>query len=98
VRTGEGVYGLRRALVNAGAESQVLSLWRVDDLKTPELMEHYYGNLLAGQGRSEALRQAQLAMIKSPDHNHPYYWAAFIPSGQWKSLVAGAAHAALRVQ
>lgn len=86
VRTGEGVYGLRRAIVNAGAESQVLSLWQVDDVGTKELMLNYYRKLLDGEGRSEALRQAQLALIKSDKYNHPYFWASFIASGNTRPI------------
>jgi len=83
LRNGEGVYGLRRALAIAGAESQVMSLWNVHDAATRELMGAYYDGLLAGQGRSEALRQAQLTMLSNPARGHPYYWAAFIASGNW---------------
>jgi CHAT domain-containing protein/Tfp pilus assembly protein PilF len=83
---GEGIYGLRRALVIAGAESQVISLWKVDDDATQELIVGYYRKLLAGQGRSEALRQTQIEMLKSQDRSHPYYWASFIPSGNWQPL------------
>lgn len=87
VLDGEGVYGLRRALVIAGAESQVMSLWKVSDTTTRDLMIAYYERLLAGIGRAEALRQAQLAMLQSPQQ-HPFYWAAFIPSGAWTPLPA----------
>ena len=108
VRNGEGVYGLRRALVLAGSESQVMSLWQVSDAATSELMTEYYKRLQAGEGRSEALRQVQLAMIKarwrnrlrrltasagsgiaqtlSENRSHPFYWASFIQSGDWRSL------------
>jgi CHAT domain-containing protein/Flp pilus assembly protein TadD len=79
--TGEGVYGLRRALVIAGSESQLISLWKVSDSATKDLMIAYYQRLKNGEGRSEALRQTQLAMLKSKDQNHPFYWASFIPSG-----------------
>lgn len=61
----EGVYGLRRAMVIAGAESQVVSLWKVDDPATQGLMIDYYTRLLTGSGRVEGLRQAQLAMLQS---------------------------------
>jgi CHAT domain-containing protein/Tfp pilus assembly protein PilF len=81
VRIGDGVYGLRRAMVMAGAETQVMSLWSVDDAATCELMEAYYDKLLAGCGRSEAMRLAQLEMLNRPDRAHPYYWASFIVSG-----------------
>ncbi len=65
VKNGDGVYGLRRALVLAGSEAQVMSLWKVDDAATRDLMVAYYKRLQAGEGRTDALRQVQLAMIKS---------------------------------
>ncbi|MDR4469259.1 MAG: CHAT domain-containing protein [Nitrospira sp.] len=86
VQNGEGVYGLRRALVLAGAETQVTSLWKVADDATKDLMVDYYQRLLKGEGRSEALRNAQLTMMKSKDRSHPYYWAAFVPIGDWRPL------------
>ena len=82
VRSHQGVHGLRRALALAGAETQVMSLWKVDDQATRELMVGYYQNLAAGKGRVEAMREVQLAMVSSDEHNHPYYWAAFIVSGR----------------
>ena len=84
--SGEGLYSLRRALVIAGAESQVISLWKVEDNATKDLMVAYYDRILANQGRSEALRQTQLEMLKSEDYSHPHYWAAFIPSGNWRPI------------
>jgi len=86
VRNGEGVYGLRRALALAGSESQVMSLWPVSDDDAPELMTAYYQALQRGQGRSAALRQAQLQMLRSQDRRHPFYWASFIQSGEWANL------------
>ncbi|MBK7534120.1 MAG: CHAT domain-containing protein [Myxococcales bacterium] len=81
VSNGEGVYGLRRALVIAGAESLVMSLWQVDDSATRDLMTRYYRKLEAGDGRSEALRAAQLQTLARPATSHPYFWAAFQPAG-----------------
>lgn len=110
VRTGAGVYGLRRALVLAGSQTQVISLWRVSDAGTRDLMTAYYTRLHAGEGRTEALRQVQLAMLSgqltpatatpgsrretsdtgektaAKDYRHPYYWASFIPSGDWRNM------------
>ncbi|MCC5635862.1 CHAT domain-containing protein [Nostoc sp. CHAB 5844] len=86
VKVGDGVYGLRRALVIAGSQSQVLSLWLVDDVATKELMVKYYQNLQAGKGRHEALRAAQLEMLNTQEYEHPQYWAAFVPSGNWTPL------------
>ena len=86
ISAGEGIYGLRRALVIAGSESQVISLWKVDDLATKDLMVAYYQGLQDNQGRSEALRKIQLQMLGGGNYQHPYYWASFIPSGNWRSM------------
>ncbi len=86
VKNGDGVYGLRRALVLAGSESQVMSLWAVSDWGTRDLMVDYYRALQQGQGRGEALRQVQLRMLRSKNRQHPYYWAGFIQSGEWGNL------------
>ncbi len=100
VKNGDGVYGLRRALTLAGAETQVMSLWPVSDRATRDLMIGYYRRLQRGEGRTDALREAQLRMLESRasagsrsrpqrrtrDYSHPYYWASFIQSGEWTSL------------
>jgi CHAT domain-containing protein/Tfp pilus assembly protein PilF len=86
VKNGDGVYGLRRALVLAGAETQIMSLWSVSDRATQELMVSYYQRLRQGQGRGDALRQAQLEMLKKENRRHPYYWGCFIQSGEWANL------------
>lgn len=83
---GEGVFGLRRAFVMAGAQTQILSLWRVDDHATKDLMVGYYQRLEADQGRSAGLRDMQLEMLNGDEYSHPYYWAAFIPSGDWQPM------------
>ena len=81
VTNGDGVYGLRRALVIAGAESMVMSLWQVDDTATRDLMAGYYARLTAGKPRSAALRDIQLEIQGKPKYAHPYYWASFLPAG-----------------
>lgn len=86
VRNGEGVYGLRRAFVLAGAESLVISLWPVSDYATRELMIRYYRNLKSGMGRGAALRQVQIDKLKRNPTLHPFYWANFIQSGEWANL------------
>ena len=91
ISPGEGVYGLRRAFAIAGSQSQLISLWKVDDKGTKELMVKYYQRLLNGKiGRTEALRKTQLEMLgkkTEKDYSHPYYWASFILSGNWRSIV-----------
>jgi CHAT domain-containing protein/Flp pilus assembly protein TadD len=86
IENGEGVYGLRRAFTLAGAESLLMSLWTVSDEGTKELMIKYYQRLLQNQGRSEAWRQTQLEMLNSQDYQHPYFWAAFVPVGDWTAM------------
>ena len=100
VANGEGVYGLRRAFTLAGAESQLFSLWEVNDWATQALLTRYYDYILAGRGRSDAWRQTQLDMLRGnldaeidpqglatiTDTAHPNYWAAFVPSGNWEPL------------
>jgi CHAT domain-containing protein len=86
VRNGEGVYGLRRAFMLAGAESLVMSLWPASDNATRKLMTSYYQNLKQGMGRGESLRQVQLDLLKHNAQLHPFYWANFIQSGEWASL------------
>lgn len=65
IQTGEGVYGLRRALVLAGAETQMISLWAVSDDATKDLMTNYYKALKSGESRGKALRQAQLSFLQT---------------------------------
>ena len=79
VRTGEGVFGLQRAFTLAGAKTLVMSLWSVPDDATRELMEDFYRRILAGEGRADALRNAQLALRRK--HPDPYFWGAFLCQG-----------------
>jgi CHAT domain-containing protein len=81
VSNGEGVYGLRRSLVIAGAESLVMTLWQVDDFATKDLMAGYYTKLAAGKPRSAALREIQLELAAQEKYAHPFYWASFLPAG-----------------
>jgi CHAT domain-containing protein len=86
VRSGEGVYGLRRAIFLAGAESLIMSFWAVRDVITREMMTAYYAGLKDGRGRGDALRLAQLSMMKREGRKHPFYWASFVQAGDWTSL------------
>lgn len=87
VRTGEGVFGLRRSFVLAGADTLVMSLWKVPDQQTRELMEEFYSRILAREPRAKALKNAQMS-IRSK-HPHPFYWGAFICQGDPGPLSSG---------
>lgn len=86
VHNGEGVYGLRRAFMLAGAETLVMSLWPVSDAVARDTMVAYYARLRSGAGRGDALRQAKLSIMRRPAFRHPYYWGGFIQSGDWTRL------------
>jgi CHAT domain-containing protein len=81
---GEGLIGLTRGFLNAGAQSLVVSLWQVDDRATAELMERFYRHML-GKNRlsaAAALREAKLEMKQ--ENYEPYFWAGFVLQGDWK--------------
>lgn len=80
-QAGEGIIGLTRACMYAGAKSTVTSLWQVDDSRTSILIQKFYNGLRDGLSKDAALRQAKLHYLNTEPSAHPYYWAAFIPIG-----------------
>ena len=82
---GEGLVGLTRGFLYAGAPRVVATLWKVDDRTTSEVMKRFYEGMLArGQRPAAALRDAQVAMLKAKGWEAPYYWAAFTLQGEWR--------------
>jgi CHAT domain-containing protein/tetratricopeptide (TPR) repeat protein len=83
---GEGVIGLARAFMYAGAPTVGVSLWSVADKSTADLMADFYQNLLGGaqQQPSNALRAARLSMIAGKRYSAPFYWAPFALVGDWR--------------
>ncbi|HEY1463137.1 MAG TPA: CHAT domain-containing protein [Terriglobales bacterium] len=82
---GEGLIGLTRGFMYAGASRVVATLWKVSDVATAELMGSFYNAMEKRNLRpAAALRQAQIEMWKSKQWNSPYYWAAFQIQGEWK--------------
>lgn len=79
--SGEGVLGLTRAFLSAGARSVAVSLWQVGDAATAELMVDFYRQVNRLPDKAEALRQAKLSLLAKGRYAHPYYWAAFVLSG-----------------
>jgi CHAT domain-containing protein/tetratricopeptide (TPR) repeat protein len=79
VRNGEGVYGLQRAFLIAGAKNLVMSLWKVNDTATQELMTSFYTYLFSGMTMRDAFRKAQLNSLSTWEK--PYYWGGFILVG-----------------
>ncbi|HKV07641.1 MAG TPA: CHAT domain-containing tetratricopeptide repeat protein [Thermoanaerobaculia bacterium] len=82
--SGEGLVGLARSFLYAGAPSLVVSLWRISDGATPDLMVSFYEDLDRLHDKSKALRNAKLRMIEKGDYAHPFYWAPFILIGDPK--------------
>jgi CHAT domain-containing protein/tetratricopeptide (TPR) repeat protein len=86
---GEGLIGLTRGFMYAGASSVVASLWKVDDDATAELMKHFYRSMLkGGLAPAAALRHAQLKVSQTKRWQSPYYWSGFIIQGQYATPVA----------
>ncbi|MEW6731711.1 MAG: CHAT domain-containing protein [Acidobacteriota bacterium] len=82
---GEGLVGLTRGFMYAGAERVIASLWQVDDLATAELMKRFYRGMLLNQLRpTAALRAAQIEMMRQKRWASPYFWAGFIVQGEWR--------------
>ncbi len=82
---GEGLVGMLRGFMYAGAKRVLASYWKVDDEATAELMRRFYLELLKQHhSPAAALRQAQLAMLHVDRWHSPFYWAAFVLEGEWK--------------
>jgi len=76
VKNGEGVYGLQRAFLVAGADALIMSLWKVNDEATQKLMSSFYKNYLLLNNKQKAFKAAQ-AELKTL-YKDPYYWGAFV--------------------
>jgi len=82
---GEGLIGLTRGFMYAGATRVVSSLWRVDDFATAKLMKAFYASMEQdGRRPAQALREAQLSLLEDRRWSAPYYWAGFTIQGEWK--------------
>lgn len=76
IKAGEGVYGLQRAFLVAGAEAIVMSLWKVDDAATQQLMNSFYANWIKNGDKQKAFKQAQIQLMSK--FKDPFYWGAFV--------------------
>lgn len=82
---GEGLIGLTRGFMYAGASRVVSSVWNVNDRASAQLMSRFYTAMLSkGMTPAAALRDAQLSMLRQPRWSEPYYWAAFALQGEWR--------------
>jgi CHAT domain-containing protein len=86
IRSGEGVFGLQRAMQEAGADAVLMSMWSVPDKETEELITMFYAKWLSGRSKHEALHEAQLELRKETiakwGDDRPHYWAAFVLVGR----------------
>ncbi len=89
---GDDVVSLPRALLYAGSPGVISALWNIDDTGTTPLVEKFYARLVAGSRAADALREAQLAMLRDGKYSDPHFWAAFLltgdPQGTWPELSA----------
>jgi CHAT domain-containing protein/Tfp pilus assembly protein PilF len=82
---GEGLVGLARGFMYAGAQSVAASMWKVDDVATRDFMKIFYNQMFKSRLRpAAALRAAQLEMLNTTQWRAPYYWAAFVVQGEWR--------------
>jgi CHAT domain-containing protein len=79
VKSGEGVFGLKRSFILSGAKTVVMSLWSIPSKETTELMTDFYTLMAKGKSKAEALREARLNLMKK--NPNPFYWGAFIMVG-----------------
>ncbi len=79
VKAGEGVYGLQRAFMVAGTNALIMSLWKVDDAATQQLMTNFYTNWAKTGNKQKAFKQAQMQLMTK--YKEPYYWGAFVMMG-----------------
>ena len=89
LRAGEGVFGLRRAFQVAGARTVIMSLWQVEDQATRQWMTTLYeSRFMKNLSTVNAVREAGLAVLRGRRAKglsaHPFYWAAFVASGDWR--------------
>lgn len=80
--SGEGIIGLTRAFMQAGARTVVASLWDVDDASTAEFMSGFYAALADGAPVDAAAQSARALLMHSARYSHPYYWGAFVVNGR----------------
>jgi CHAT domain-containing protein len=85
ISKGEGIIGLTRALLYAGAKNVNVSLWSVPDQSTSQLMQNFYeefiGNEFQKEGYAKSLQKAKLKLIQNPEWAEPYFWGAFVLIG-----------------
>jgi CHAT domain-containing protein/Tfp pilus assembly protein PilF len=84
---GEGIEGLNRAFFYAGASSVLMSLWSINDQASSQLMERFYFHLRSSNSIMDALQKAKLEMIAFKPFSHPFYWAAFVITGDAAKVI-----------
>ncbi len=81
---GDEVVSLAFGFIYAGSSSCLATLWEVASQSTADLMQQFHKNLKAGKSRIQALKEAQVSLLKNPKTSHPFYWAPFVLIGDWR--------------
>jgi CHAT domain-containing protein len=88
ITKGDAVFNLTNSFLDQGVSSVVSSLWNVDDKATSNLMEKFYTELAnPGTTKAQALQNAQVKLLKNNQYRHPYYWGAFVLTGDSSPLI-----------
>lgn len=85
LRRHEGVYGLARAFLFAGARAVGATLWKIDDAATYRLMEAFYTRYLVGAPKDESLQRAQLTLLRDSRYRDPYFWSGIVLIGDYRN-------------
>jgi CHAT domain-containing protein len=87
ITKGDAVFNLTHTFLRSGVPSVVTTLWNIDDKASSDLMKSFYKNLAKGMSKAEALQKAQITVLNTKGYSHPYYWAAFMLTGDSTPII-----------
>ena len=87
ITKGDAVFNLTHTFSRSGVPSAITTLWNIDDKASSDLMKSFYENLAKGMSKAEALQKAQITVLNTKGYSHPYYWAAFMLTGDSTPII-----------